>query len=104
MSAKLFVGNLDYSVTTEDLKEHFASTGNILDCVVVMDRYTGRSRGFGFVEYGTEDEANAAVEKLNDTDLKGRKIRVSIARPSERNGNGGGAPSGNHSDEAEEEN
>lgn len=101
MSAKLFVGNLDYSVTTEDLREHFVSTGDILDCVVVMDRYTGRSRGFGFVEYGTEEEANAAVEKLNDTDLKGRKIRVSIARPSERNGNGGGAHS-NGSQDTEE--
>ena len=82
MAAKLFVGNLDYTVTTDDLRDCFASVGGtMLDCVVVMDKYTGRSRGFGFVEYETEEQAQEAIDKLNEKELKGRNIRVSMARP-----------------------
>ncbi|KKR70036.1 MAG: RNP-1 like protein RNA-binding protein [Candidatus Woesebacteria bacterium GW2011_GWA2_40_7b] len=81
--AKLFVGNLDFTVTVDDLKALFASVGTVTDAAVIMDKMTGRSRGFGFVTMSTAEEANAAVEKLNQSDLKGRKINVNIARPME---------------------
>jgi len=81
MATKLFVGNLDYTVTSDDLRQHFAEAGTVADAVVITDKMSGRSRGFGFVEMGSEDEAKAAVEKLNQSDLKGRKINVNEARP-----------------------
>jgi RNA recognition motif-containing protein len=82
-NTKLFVGNLDWSVTGDDLRAVFSAVGTVADAVVLMDKMTGRSRGFGFVTMGTEDEAKAAVEKLNGSDLKGRKINVNVARPME---------------------
>ena len=82
-NTKLFVGNLDWSVVSDDLKTLFAGAGNVADAVVLMDKMTGRSRGFGFVTMGTEDEAKAAIEKFNGADLKGRKINVNLARPME---------------------
>ena len=82
-NTKLFVGNLDWSVTGDDLRTVFAAVGTVADAVVLMDKMTGRSRGFGFVTMSTEDEAKAAVEKLNGSDLKGRKINVNVARPME---------------------
>ena len=82
-NAKLFVGNLDFTVVAEDLKALFAQVGTVTDAVVIMDKMTGRSRGFGFVTMSSDAEANAAVEKLNQADLKGRKINVNIARPME---------------------
>lgn len=82
-NTKLFVGNLDWSVTGDDLRALFAAAGTVTDAVVLMDKMTGRSRGFGFVTMGTEDEAKAAIEKLNGSDLKGRKINVNLARPME---------------------
>lgn len=81
--AKLFVGNLDFTVTAEDLKALFAGVGTVTDAAVIMDKMTGRSRGFGFVTMSSADEAKTAVEKLNQNDLKGRKINVNIARPME---------------------
>lgn len=81
--AKLFVGNLDFTVTVDDLKALFAGVGTVTDAAVIMDKMTGRSRGFGFVTMSSADEAKAAVEKLNQSDLKGRKINVNIARPME---------------------
>lgn len=81
MAAKLFVGNLDYTVTGDDLRALFAGAGTVVDAVVITDRMSGRSRGFGFVEMSSDDEAKAAVEKLNGADLKGRKINVNEARP-----------------------
>jgi len=81
MATKLFVGNLDYTVTSEDLKTTFSTVGTVVDAVVITDRMSGRSRGFGFVEMGTEEEAKSAVEKLNGSDLKERKINVNEARP-----------------------
>ena len=81
MATKLFVGNLDYTVTSDELKQHFAAAGNVADAVVIMDKMTNRSRGFGFVEMSSDDEAKAAIEKLNQSDLKGRKINVNEARP-----------------------
>lgn len=81
MATKLFIGNLEYTVASEDLKSHFASAGTVVDAVVISDKMTGRSRGFGFVEMSSEEEAKAAIEKLNGSDLKGRKINVNEARP-----------------------
>ena len=81
MAAKLFIGNLDYTVTGDDLRTLFATVGTVLDAVVIMDKMTGRSRGFGFVEMSTDDEAKAAIEKLNGGDLKGRNINVNEAKP-----------------------
>lgn len=82
-NTKLFVGNLDWGVVSDDLRALFAGAGSVLDAVVLMDKMTGRSRGFGFVTMGTEDEANKAVEMFNGSDLKGRKINVNMARPME---------------------
>lgn len=83
MSAKLFVGNLDFSVTSEDLKSAFSEFGAVIDAVVITDRETKRSRGFGFVEFGSEEEANKAIEAMNGKDLKGRNINVNKAKPQE---------------------
>ncbi len=83
MSAKLFVGNLDYSVTSEELKNMFSEFGNVVDAVVITDRETRRSRGFGFVEFGSEEEAKKAVEAMNGKDINGRKINVNEAKPQE---------------------
>lgn len=80
MATKLFIGNLDYTVTTDDLRDLFASAGTVVDAVVITDRETGRSRGFGFVEFDSEETAKAAIEKFNGADLKGRKINVNEAR------------------------
>ncbi|KKQ97187.1 RNA-binding protein [Candidatus Woesebacteria bacterium RIFCSPHIGHO2_12_FULL_42_9] len=81
MASKLFVGNLEYSVTGDDLKAAFAGVGTVVDAVVISDKMTGRSRGFGFVEMSSEEEVKAAIEKMNGADLKGRKINVNEARP-----------------------
>lgn len=81
MATKLFIGNLDYTVTSDELKTHFADAGTVADAVVITDKMSGRSRGFGFVEMSSEDEAKAAIEKLNGSELKGRKINVNEARP-----------------------
>ncbi len=81
MAAKLFIGNLDYTVTGDDLKALFAQAGTVVDAVVISDKMTGRSRGFGFVEMSSDEEAKKAIEKLNGSDLKGRKINVNEARP-----------------------
>ena len=83
MSAKLFVGNLDYAVTSEELKNMFSEFGNVVDAVVITDRETRRSRGFGFVEFGSDDEAKKAIEAMNGKDINGRKINVNEAKPQE---------------------
>jgi RNA recognition motif-containing protein len=81
MAAKLFVGNLDYTVTGDDLRAAFSSVGTVVDAVVITDKMSGRSRGFGFVEMSSDDEAKKAIEKVNGSDLKGRKINVNEAKP-----------------------
>lgn len=81
MGKKLYVGNLLYEVTDEDLKAHFAQAGNVVSASVIRFQDTGRSKGFGFVEMETEDEAKKAVDTLNGQDFKGRSIVVSEARP-----------------------
>lgn len=82
-NTKLFVGNLDFAATADDLRNLFSQAGTVADAAVITDRMTGRSRGFGFVTMGTEEEANAAIEKFNQYELNGRKINVNLARPME---------------------
>jgi len=81
VSTKLFVGSLPWSASDEDLQTAFAAHGNVLSAKVVTDKETRRSRGFGFVEFETEAEANAAIQALNGSELKGRNIILSQAQP-----------------------
>ena len=83
MAIRLYVGNLPYTVTKAKLEELFSPFGTILDCSVVTDKFSGRSKGFGFVEYESDDAGRQAIEKLNGTDLDGRNIVVNEARPRE---------------------
>ena len=92
MPTKLYVGNLAYSVTNEDLEGLFSQAGKVDSAVVVVDKFSGQSRGFGFVEMADSNDAARAIEEFNDTELKGRNIRVNEARP--REGGGGGGPRG----------
>ncbi len=97
MAAKLFVGSLAYSVRDEELAEFFATVGTVESAKVIMDRETNRSKGFGFVEMSSDDEAKAAVEQLNGKELAGRAVIVSEARPQEpreRRSFGGGGGGG----------
>ena len=80
---KLFVGSLPWGVDDAGLAQIFSQAGTVVSAQVVKDRETGRSRGFGFVEMSTDEEANNAVSNLNGTDIEGRKIVVNIARPRE---------------------
>jgi cold-inducible RNA-binding protein len=90
MSNKLYVGNLSFRVTSEDLQDYFASAGTVDSANVVFDRETGRSRGFGFVEMADEDSANNAIAQFNGQEYDGRNIVVNEARPREDRGFGGG--------------
>lgn len=77
----IYVGNLSYDLDEDELRKAFEAYGEVSSATVVKDRYTGQSRGFGFVEMPSQDEANAAIEGLNGTGLKGRALRVNKARP-----------------------
>lgn len=91
MGNKLYVGNLSYSVDSNQLAEIFSEFGTVASSNVIMDRDSGRSKGFGFVEMSTESEAQVAIEKLNGQDLGGRAMNISEAKPQEpRRGGGGG--------------
>jgi RNA recognition motif-containing protein len=81
MATKLFVGSLPFSTTSDQLREIFAKAGQVVEANVVADKMSGRSRGFGFVEMGSEEDAKKAVNELNGTEVEGRKIFVSEARP-----------------------
>jgi RNA recognition motif-containing protein len=95
MGKKLYVGNLDFATTDEDLERLFSVHGTVASATVVSDRDTGRSRGFGFVEMGTDEEAKAAIAALNGTDMKGRALTVNEAQPRpERSGGFGGRGGG----------
>lgn len=95
MSKKLYIGNLLYEVTDDDLKAQFGTVGTVVSATVIKFRDTGRSKGFGFVEMSTEEEAQKAIDTLNGQDFKGRKLVVSEARPPKpRTDLGGGAPAG----------
>ncbi len=93
MSAKLFVGNLSFNITENDLQDAFAAHGTVLEANLMMDRSTGRPRGFGFVTMSTPEEAQKAIDALNGKELAGRALTVNIARPREERpyqGGGGG--------------
>lgn len=81
MSSKLYVGNLDYGVTNDQLAQLFASAGKVVSATVITDRYSGRSKGFAFVEMSSEEEAKKAIETLNGNEFQGRAIVVNEARP-----------------------
>lgn len=89
MGTKLYVGNLSYEVTEEQLKELFSGAGSVVSVDLITDRQSGRSKGFAFVEMGSDDAAKAAIEKLNNTDLEGRKLNVNEAKPREERPSGG---------------
>lgn len=78
---KLFIGNLPWSIDSEQLNEIFSKFGKIVEAVVITERHSGRSKGFGFVEYETEEAAQKAVDELNEKEVEGRKIFVNIAKP-----------------------
>lgn len=91
MAAKLYVGNLPYSATEDGLKTHFSSAGSVASVKIIMDRETGRSKGFGFVEMESDDGAQSAVSQLDGQEYEGRSLRVSEAKPQpERESRGGG--------------
>ncbi len=83
MSIQIYVGNLPYSVTEDSLKTAFEAHGAVESAKIITDKYTGRSKGFGFVEMASKEEADKAIENLNDSLIDERKIKVSIARPRE---------------------
>jgi len=90
MAMKLYVGNLSFQTSSEDLQQLFAQAGTVESATVVEDRDTGRSRGFGFVEMASNEEGQKAIEQFNGTDFNGRNLTVNEARPREDRGNRGG--------------
>ena len=90
MAVKLFVGSLSFSTSSERLREAFAAVGSVESATVVTDRDTGRSRGFGFVEMATSEEATLAVSRLDGSELDGRRIKVELAKSGGPGGGGGG--------------
>ena len=98
MSTKLYVGNLSFNTSSQDLETMFGEVGTVQSASVVEDRDTGRSRGFGFVEMSTKEEAQTAISTLDGKDLDGRNLKVNEAKPREnRNGGGGGGYGGGKS-------
>src|SRR5258708_25251065 len=92
MSAKLFVGNLSFNITENDLQDAFAAHGTVSEANLMMDRATGRPRGFAFITMGTPEEAQKAIDALNGSTLDGRALTVNVARPREKRSGGGGGP------------
>jgi len=99
MAKKLYVGGLSYNTTEATLRDTFAAAGTVETATIIMDKMTGRSKGFGFVEMSTEEEAKKAIETINGTELDGRTLTVNEAKPMEprapRTGGGGGFGGGN---------
>jgi RNA recognition motif-containing protein len=93
MASKLYVGGLSYSTTSEGLREFFAQSGNVLSATVITDRFSGQSRGFGFVEMASAEEAQNAISQLNGRELDGRRITVEVSNPQGPR-TGGGRPGG----------
>ena len=94
MGKKLYVGNLSYEVSSSDLEQLFSPHGSVQSAEVIQDRMTGRSKGFGFVEMGSDQEAQAAIAALNGKDNGGRALTVNEAKPRESRGGGGGGHGG----------
>jgi len=101
MNNKLYVGGLSYDTTDEELKNYFGGAGTVVSASIIMDREINRSRGFGFVEMSSEEEANKAIEMFNEKDFAGRSLTVNIAKPKTEGGDrprrsfGGGGGGGN---------
>lgn len=93
MASKLYVGGLSYSTTTESLREFFAQCGTVESATVITDKFSGQSRGFGFVEMATSEEAQKAIADLNGKDLDGRKLTVNVSNPQAPR-SGGSRPGG----------
>ena len=91
---KLYVGNFSYETTEEQLKELFATVGTVTSATIIKDKHSERSKGFGFVEMSTDEEATKAIAELNGKDLMGRNISVAEARPPREHGGGGGGGGG----------
>jgi RNA recognition motif-containing protein len=99
VAMKLYVGNLSYGMTDSDLQNLFEQYGTVVSAQIIMDRDTGRSKGFGFVEMSTTEEGQAAIQALHDQEVSGRKLTVNEARPREdrpRGGGGGGGGRGGY--------
>ncbi|HMJ89741.1 MAG TPA: RNA-binding protein [Candidatus Acidoferrum sp.] len=92
--SKLFVGNLSYQTMENDLQEYFSQAGVVVSASLMMDKFTGKSRGFAFIEYGSAEEANKAIEMFHNKEFQGRQLTVNVARPKEdrpaRSSSGGG--------------
>jgi len=86
MAKKLYVGNLPYEIKEEELKDLFSKAGTVESVQIITDKYTGRSKGFGFVEMTSDDESDKAIEMCNDTEIGGRKVIVNEARPKREDG------------------
>src|ERR1051326_6910583 len=95
---RLFVGNLSYQTAENDLQDYFAQAGSVTSVNLMLDKITGKSRGFAFIEFATAEEANKAVEEFHSKEFQGRQLTVNIARPREerapRSGGGGGGGGG----------
>jgi len=94
MSNKLFVGNLSFNVTENELQDMFAAHGSVLEANLMMDRVSGRPRGFGFITMSSAEEAQAAISALNGTTVDGRALTVNVAKPREERSGGGGGGGG----------
>ncbi|HNY50145.1 MAG TPA: RNA-binding protein [Smithella sp.] len=94
MNKNLYVGNLSYKITDDDLKSNFSDAGEVASAVVIKDKFSGQSKGFGFVEMKTEEGAAEAIKKFNGGTLDGKSITVNEARPKKEFGAGGGGPRG----------
>lgn len=103
MATRLFVGNINHNATENDLQDHFAGAGTVLSVNIIQDKFTGKSRGFGFVEMSSPEEANKAISEYHQKDFQGRPLTVNEARPREERpaygsrggyGNGGGGGGG----------
>jgi RNA recognition motif-containing protein len=97
MSNKLFVGNLSFNTTENDLQDAFAVHGTVLEANLMMDRMSGRSRGFGFVTMSTPEEAQTAINAMSGSNMDGRDLTVNVAKPREERGGSGGGGGGNRS-------
>lgn len=94
MSTKLYVGNLSFNTTNQDLTDMFGEIGTVQSASIIEDRDTGRSRGFGFVEMSSDSEAENAIAQLNGKEIDGRELKVNAAKPRENSGFGGGRRNG----------
>jgi RNA recognition motif-containing protein len=94
VETKLYVGNMSYQTTEEDLRAAFSEVGTVTDVVIIKDRDSGRPKGFGFVTMGSQEEAEAAIAKFNGKEIAGRELKVNTARPLEARGSGGGGNRG----------